>query len=229
MRKLLSVLGVGVAVAALGTLAVLLGAPVRESLACGNGVELELERASAAVAQAENTTNRGFHADALKYLAFMFPNGKPRDDFLGQRAQLVAARAIARTGGRYGLLGVEANKEGGELSNLHLAGRFVQQRLEKKPDDPGLRTDYAEVLANIPEKQTEAKRILVELERKDLIASAFGYAALARLRVTPRKDVPSWLGAPLETLDRAPRVIDLARCERMAVEDGICGREAKAR
>lgn len=207
--------------------------PSHESLACGNGVELEIERAASAVAQAENTTNRGFHADALKLLAFMFPNGQPRSDFLGQRAQLVAARAIARTGGRVGLLGIEA-KEGGELSNLHLAGRFVQERLEKKPDDPALRTDYAEVLAAIPEKQSEARRILVELERKDLMGSAFGYAALARLRSTPRtaktgKELPSWLAAPLETLDRAPREVDVARCERMALEDGVCARETKSR
>ena len=198
----------------------------RESLACGNEVELEVDRGTAAVARAETTTNRGFHADALKQLAFMFPNGNPRNDYLGQRAQLVAARAIARTGGRYGVSGTLA-PEGREMSNLHEAGRFVQQLLEKRADDPGLRTDYAEVLAAIPEKQREAKRILVELERKDLMGSAFGYAALARLRSTPRKDLPSWLDAPLQTLDRAPREIDIARCERMALEDGVCAREAK--
>ncbi len=213
---------------ALAVACAVVSAPARESLACGNGVELEVERTTILVAQAESTTNRGFHADALKYLGPMFPNGRPRSDYLGDRAKLVAARAIARTGGHFGLHGIEANEEAAEMSNLHLAGRFVQERLLKKPDDPSLRTDYAEVLANIPAKEAEARSILVELEKKDLMASAFGYAALARLRGAPRKDLPSWLGAPLQTLDRAPRVIDIARCERMAIEDGICSRESKS-
>jgi hypothetical protein len=223
LKKVAAIIGLGVAALALGV-----SGPVRESHACGNEVEHEIDFSTSLVAQAERTTNAGRHADALKQLASMFPEGRARPGDVGDRAQLVAARAIARTGGRYGLNGALVQKEGGELSNLHLAGRFVHERLLKKPDDPSLRTDYAEVLAQIPEKQLEARKILVELEKKDLVTSAYGYAALARLRSTPRKkDLPSWLDAPLQTLDRAPRVIDLARCERMATGQGICTHDAK--
>ena len=58
------------------------------------------------------------------------------------------------------------------------------------------------------------------------MTTAFGYAALARVRATPRKGLPPWLAAPLQTLDRAPRFVDLARCERMSAVDGLCARES---
>jgi hypothetical protein len=210
----------GVAVAALS-----LAVPARESEACIN-TQRRAERATFLVAEAESFTNKGFHADALKRLAPVFAEDARRDELLIEHGKIVAARVIARTGGHYGLDGSLAEDEHAARANLLLAGGLVQARLLKQPDDPGLRGDYAEVLAQLPEKRGEARSILVDLARRDLMTTAFGYAALARVRATPRKGLPSWLGAPLQTLDRAPRFVDLARCERMAAVDGLCQRES---
>jgi len=71
-----------------------------------------------------------------------------------------------------------------------------------------LKTDLAEAMARVPEQRAEARTILEELAKRDLIASPEGYAALASWRSQSGRQ-------------RRPEVA-MKRCEAMAKSPDAC-------
>ncbi len=85
-----------------------------------------------------------------------------------------------------------------------------------KAGDPSVKTELAEALARLESHRQEARGILEELAKKDLIASPEGYAALAELR-RAAGDEPGQRAAA-------------ERCRAMAGEGaGLCGAPASAK
>jgi hypothetical protein len=209
---------VGAALAAL-----VCSAPPGASQACINGVELAVDPRVAMVARAETDAAEGRYLDALKNVAMTLP-GKPpeKPTPLQERALLVTARAIARTNGRIGWGGKEASGEAAVAENLALAVRIVEERVKREPQNGTLRTDLGEVLSRVPARQAEARALLGDLERRRLVASAHGYAALVRLRDAAGADAPGWTGPVLAAMNKAPRALAMSRCLAMAKEKSIC-------
>lgn len=94
------------------------------------------------------------------------------------------------------------------LANLEWSARVLERQSTAKADDVSLKTDLAEALARLPERRAEARALLEDLSKRDLIASPEGYAALASLR-SASGDVDGKKAA-------------LERCQAMAKTQGVC-------
>jgi predicted Zn-dependent protease len=97
---------------------------------------------------------------------------------------------------------------GESAANLAWSVAVLKRQSESKTDDVGLKTDLAEAMARIPEQHAEARTILEELAKRDLIASPEGYAALASLRS--------------QSGDTDGQKLALKRCEAMAKSQDAC-------
>ncbi len=93
----------------------------------------------------------------------------------------------------------------------------------RSSSDPQALADLAEALERSPGGDREARRLLEPLERGDTMPTAFGYAALGRIKAAAPEKAPSWLGAPLVALDAGTRLVDVARCKAMIKSPSICG------
>jgi hypothetical protein len=80
----------------------------------------------------------------------------------------------------------------------------------KADPNPALEADAAEALASVPEKEPLALMMLRGLAKKDLMGSAYAYAALARLEAARGND------AEAASADE--------RCKQMAKRASICAR-----
>jgi len=98
--------------------------------------------------------------------------------------------------------------EGEAAANMAWSVSVLKRQSASKSDDVALKTDLAEAMARIPEQRAEARTILEELARRDLIASPEGYAALASLRS--------------QSGDADGQKLALKRCEAMAKSQDAC-------
>ncbi|MBK6514778.1 MAG: hypothetical protein IPM79_33520 [Polyangiaceae bacterium] len=216
-------------------------APARDTSACGNEVELRLTPAKL-VADGEKLIAEGKARGAMDHVRAGLNNGQPLkfgENGLIDRGLIVAARAVVRSDGELEMLKgthVDAKKEappveGGptqRVKNLSGALETLKAAAAKKGDDPVAQTDLGEALARIPGQEAEAKKILEALEDKGVMASAWGYAALAQLRAQTNREQPSWLSAALVASEQAPRTVALERCSKMAARKEICTGEKLA-
>ncbi len=195
--------------------------------ACGNEVEARVDFRIALLANAERNTSEGRHRLALDALKIVLPKtgSEPTGDPLVDRAFALAALGVARVDGRYDLRGVETKGERGPSEALATALSLAEHFHRAKKDDSVAKTNFAEVLSHFPNRRGEAKRLLSELEEKDMMTSAYGYAALARLRADAGVGAPPWLSPALTALERAPQEVAKARCARMASVKEICAGE----
>jgi predicted Zn-dependent protease len=160
---------------------------VRPAAACLNGVVMELDEAVKAVARAEKDLERGQYTQVL--LSLDADHYKVGDPLL---RKIETLQAVARL----------------RLGKSRVAERELRRLLRREPDSPYLLTRLAESLAGRSgDDPIEAWRILDQLEAKDLIPDADGYATLARLRARAR-DREGSKRAVTECLRRArdPRV-----------------------
>ncbi len=189
--------------------------------ACGNAVS-RADGEAHHLSLAEGSTSVGKHRAALLYIARFMPEAsKPGDRKLTDRGLLISALAIARAEGRFDRKGEEVPAEK-VPTVLAWAKATVTALRDKKQDDPELTSAYAEVLIAEKGSDTEALALLAPLEDKGLLPTAHGYAALARARARAGERGPAWLSPATAALHRAPRAIDLARCEKMAADKTIC-------
>jgi hypothetical protein len=88
-----------------------------------------------------------------------------------------------RTDGQWPLQKREIqNGRAGRVRVLEVAVIKLRQRLAALPADPARLTDLGEALASLPKHHKEARLVLERLAARDLVTTAYGYAALSRLR-----------------------------------------------
>jgi hypothetical protein len=133
----------------------------------------------------------------------------------------VTALAIARSRGKLDI-GGETTRAEGATEALLRAVAISTQHYEHKRDDNTVKTNHGEILSFVPDRRDEALRLLTSLENTDLMTSAFGYAALARLRHRAGEGRQAWIAPALVALNRAPAALASSRCERMAKNKEIC-------
>jgi hypothetical protein len=198
-----------------------------EARACLNGTERRLDELVAAVAGAERAVADGKPQLAAKVVLSRYP--RIRTERVGRnrvadRALRVMARAVVRTRGAIDAGPRFPGKSSAEQSeNLTWAMGVLHGFAGLDPKSAAAKTDYAEALAQIPDRQREALRVLEDLAAKDLVGSAQGYAALADLRAYRADGKPSFIAAPGLALAHVRIELARARCRRMAADDGICG------
>jgi hypothetical protein len=202
-------------------------APHGDAEACGNAIEIRVDPRTNAVAEAERLVGRGKPDEAVKRILAAdggFASAKVGSGPLADRALLVFAQAIARSDGRVGL-GGGAPSEGDHAAsekNLAWAAAVTTGLSTKRTDDPSIASSHGEVLSRIPSREAEAKRVLEALEKRDVVASPFAYAALARLRGERAAAAPAFVRGPLRSLEAARREIELSRCRSMTQTPEIC-------
>lgn len=171
------------------------------------------------VAQAEKTLQAGNPLAAAASVIRMMPHIKSLKSKPGSlvgRAERVLAVSVSRSQGALSVAAVpsevlgswQGTKAGESASNLEWSVTVLKRQSESKGDDVGLKTDLAEAMARVPAHRVEARSILEDLAKRDLIASPEGYAALAALR--------------RETGDVNGQKLALQRCEAMAKSQDAC-------
>jgi hypothetical protein len=197
-----------------------------DASACGNGVELRVNQLAIRVSEAERHTIEGRQQAALDRALSAFPDLKGRrlgSSPLFDRASVVAARAIVRSNGfvRLGPLAPTSDVDAQEHA-LAWATFVLRDVSLRKGDDPGAATDLGEALERTPERHAEARLVLEHLEKQNVMTTAYGYAALARLRERDGHEDPGYLGGPLRALVHAPIALSRARCRSMTRVEGVC-------
>lgn len=190
--------------------------------ACGGEwyPEVSIDHRIHGVARAEQALANGNRLAAAASVIRMMPHIKTlksKPSSLVGRAERVLAVALSRS---QGALAVESEvpaevlgawrgaKDGESAANLAWAVDVLKRQSSAKADDVSLKTDLAEAMARVPEHRAEARTILEDLAKRDLIASPEGYAALASLRS--------------QSGDRDGQKLALARCEAMAKSQDAC-------
>jgi predicted Zn-dependent protease len=126
-----------------------------------------------------------------------FEEEKPTTKGLTRRAHRILALANLR-------LDACTGAERGEF--IEDAVRTLQYFVEQAPNDAAKETDLGEALARTG--APNAKRILEDLAKRDVLATPYAYAALARLRA--------------RSGDKTGSEVALARCKTMAKVASIC-------
>jgi hypothetical protein len=172
------------------------------------------------VAQAEKSLSGGNRLAAAASVIRMMPHIKTlkaKPGSLVGRAERVLAVALARSGGvlpvahevpREVLGAWEGAKPGQSTDNLAWSAEVLRRQSNAKADDVQLKTELAEALAQLPAHRAEARSILEDLAKRDLVASPEGYATLAQLRQ--------------ETGDQAGQKLALSCCQAMAKSQDAC-------
>lgn len=188
-----------------------MAAPASAS-ACENGVEIEVDYNTPRIARAEKALNEGKYTLAAVGVLQVFPSIKSTavtSSPLAGRAAKIIALAAVRTGGE---LTAGKHFRGGtpedSAANLRWAVDTLRALNKLYKNKPALETDLGEALSMVAEHKDEALAILSRLASKDLITSAHGFAALARLR-----DAAGDKGGSEEAA---------RRCEAIAKKPGIC-------
>jgi hypothetical protein len=193
-----------------------------EARACGGEwyPEVMVDPRIHGVAQAEKALSGGNRLAAAASVIRMMPHIKTLKSKPGSlvgRAERVLAVALSRSQGALAVakevpvevLGsFEGAKSGESNANLAWSVQVLERQSNAKGDDVGLKTDLAEAMARVPERRSEARAILEDLAKRDLIASPEGYAALASLRS--------------QSGDSDGQKLALKRCEAMAKNQDAC-------
>lgn len=196
--------------------AAIAAAPSQAS-ACGTAVYREIDNNAALISQAETALSQGKHALAATKAVQAFPAlkiVKPGTLPLADRALRILALASTRSDGNVTAGAMKAATAADRTANLEWSIKTLRKLSAKKLNNPAYQTDLGEALARVPAHHEEAMKILGGLSDKDLLTSAEGYAALARLRA--------------EKGDAGARLAAVKRCEAMTKTPKICDAPAAA-
>lgn len=191
------------------------GAPA-PAAACGTEVFSIIDHSAEGISSRERELSQGKYLAAAKGVFQVFPKlktTKPGAGPLSDRALRILSLATVRTGGELNVgSGVNWQMAGvtpeQKEANLLFAIDTLRKLNEKRVNNPSFQTDLAEALGKVPRFRAEAYSILTELAKKDLVASAEGYATLARLHEA--------MG------EGAPRDAAVKRCEGMTKTPKAC-------
>ncbi len=179
--------------------------------ACGTAVYREIDDNAALVSQAEQALSDGKPAKAAAKAVQAFPALKiikagtlPLSD----RALRILALANVRMDGALNLGNFKNATAADRAANLEWSIAALRGLNAKRVNNPSYQTDLGEALAKVPAHREEALKILGELADKDLLTSAEGYAALARIKA--------------EKGDAGARDAAVKRCEAMTKTPKVC-------
>jgi hypothetical protein len=203
--------------------------PSESADACGNGVEFRVNPAIQLAAQVERQAQEGAPVLALQAIARQQPLEGRRlgGDGVTDRLFRVAARSVVRLDGDVPVLISQAGELPDDPSaardkELHWATHVLRHFAIAAPDDPVAATDLGEALARTDKGAAEAMRILTVLEDRDILATAHGYAALARLRARAGETHPGYLAGPIRAFHAGPIDLELERCRSMSKVADLC-------
>ncbi len=165
------------------------------AFACGNSIYLERSRVTRLLARAEQALEKGEAHRAQRLTSEVGRARWKRTPGLVRRFRLAKGMASIRTGSA-------------------VRGVPLLKKL-KASDGPTVTSALAEGLSRLKGQHPEALRLLADLESRDLVPDAFGYAALVRLRT--------------EVGDKQGALRAQARCEAMAPKREICESEPVAK
>ena len=188
-----------------------------QASACGGEVYREIDSNTQNVAQAERALGEGKQGKAAIRAVRAFPALKiikPGTLPLADRALRILALASVRADGGITVGTMTGRTATDRAANLEWSIDTLRTLTAKRAGNPALQTDLGEALAKVPAHQDEARKILGELADKDLLTTAEGYAALARLRSS--KD------------EATAREALVKRCESMTKTPKICAVPASA-
>lgn len=201
----------------------------RDVRACHNGVELRVDPRVQAVAEAERLVAEDKAEAAAKRVLAADPGATKRAvgrEPLADRELIVLARAAVRSQGRvYHGHGTADPPLEQRQQALRWAVQIFKELRVRRNDDPAVMTDLGEAQSLVPDQQHEALAALASLERKDLVATAQGYAALAALRADEGRGAAPARRAPLTLMSKYTRELELARCEQMTKTPSVCERQ----
>ena len=194
----------------------------RDARACGGEwyPEVMVDPRIHGVAQAEKQLANGNRLAAAASVIRMMPHIKSLKSKPGSlvgRAERVLAVALSRSQGALPVSGEvpldvlgtwQGAKASESAANMAWSVAVLKRQSASKADDVSLKTDLAEAMARVPEQRAEARSILEDLAKRDLIASPEGYAALAALRS--------------QSGDTDGQKLALKRCEAMAKSQDAC-------
>jgi hypothetical protein len=193
----------------------LAGAPAPAE-ACGTAFFSVVDNSAENISSAERALSQGRHAAAATGVFQVFPKiktTKPGTGPLTDRALRILALSAVRTDGgltigkgvSWAMAGTTPEQK---EANLLFAIDTLRKLNEKRANSPSFQTDLAEALGKVPRFKSESYAILSQLAKKDLVASAEGYATLARLHEA--------MG------EGAPRDAAVKRCEGMTKTPKTC-------
>ncbi|HEX4336484.1 MAG TPA: hypothetical protein VH062_11260 [Polyangiaceae bacterium] len=226
MNSLSRIVGSAVFVAS-GVFAATLLAPA-DARACGGEwyPMMQVDPRIQGTDKAEDALDEGKTLAAAGSVIRMIPHIRQLDvtkTKIVQRASRVLALATVRYDGALPLsLEVPYYAQGTWLgrtdaqrrANLDWATKTLRAIASARHDDPAARTELAEGLARVDATRGEARGILEELAKKDLITSPDGYAVLATLR---ERDG-----------DAEGRRAALDRCKAMSPNAAACRADTRA-
>lgn len=180
--------------------------------ACGMAIRREVDARAVGIAKAERALQQGQFAAAALNVTQVFPTiraAQTGNDPLASRGLRVMALAVGRSDGAVTL----GNDWRGatpaqRAQNLEWAAATLRTLSTANAGDPSLQSDLGETLARLVRFHGEALKILDGLAQRDLLGSAQGYAALARLRAAAG--------------DKAGRDTAAVRCQAMTQTPAIC-------
>jgi predicted Zn-dependent protease len=177
--------------------------------ACINDL-LPIERpALSAVKMAKKVLAEGNQRKAATLIRGAFSDiakAQPGSDDTTTSALRVLAVAVARSDGYVSPHAAEQKTTQGE--NLEWAIGVLRKINEHRKNEPWRQTDLAEAMAKLSQYKAEARAVLERLDARDVLATAEGYATLAKLRN--------------EADDVKGRDAAIARCTKMTLRPGIC-------
>ena len=167
------------------------------ALACLNAVELSRKEAVKLINDAETALAAGEAAKALALLNRKLDSNDAGYEVsspqLDKRIQRVWAVARLRAG---------------DSADIDAAVNVLRDQSRENKKDPWLQVRLAEALSRTKKGQAEARKILEDLARRDLIVDPEGFATLARLRKAAK--------------DEAGAAQALQRCQAMAKKPEVC-------
>jgi hypothetical protein len=192
--------------------------------ACGNEVFVRIDPNIAILKEADRLVDNGNPSEAMNWVqkSTVLPmKKKPGEGPLSDRALQVLARAAVRSDGAV-FPGIGATPtESERAASKAWAVKTLRAFDEKTPTDPQIDTLLAEALASQPEGRAEARRTLLYLAKKDMVTSAFGYAALAKVAGSPA-GTPAPVAAPVDAMMAGTIALAKLRCETRSKDKGIC-------
>lgn len=187
--------------------------------ACINGVEHRRDVQIKEIMTAERQVDHGHPQLAARTVLRYFPRIKKqrlRGNGLGARAARIMARSVVRTrGALHGGVLFPAETEEQRAANFEWSLHVLRSFSVETPKDARATTDLAEAFALVAKHEGDAKRMLTDLEKRDLVATPHGYATLADLRERAGADKPAFVMHPMRTLEHARAIVARARCNAM--------------